>query len=83
MTEKSILTIKETVERSVARGMPITEYTLRRAIRSGAIPCRVVGKRYLIAWDNVVRWLMCDDSSDNVPIHTNETGGIRPVYADH
>lgn len=83
MTEKSILTIKETVERSVARGMPITEYTLRRAIRSGAIPCRVVGKRYLIAWDNVVRWLMCADSSDNVPIHTNEAGVIRPVLADH
>lgn len=67
MTEKSILTIKETVERAKARGMPISEYTLRRAIRSGAIPCRIIGKKYLIAWHNVERWLNCDDGADNIP----------------
>lgn len=66
MTEKSILTIKETVERAKARGMPISEYTLRRAIRSGAIPCRIIGKKYLIAWQNVERWLNCEDGADNI-----------------
>lgn len=67
MLEKSILTIQETVKRSQQLGMPITEYTLRRALRSGAIPCRVVGRKYLIAWENVERWLMCADGADNHP----------------
>lgn len=67
MIEKSILTIKETVERAEVRGMPISEYTLRRAIRSGAIPCRIVGRKYLIAWQNVEKWLTCADGADNIP----------------
>lgn len=62
---KTILTIGETVARAKECGMPITQYTLRKALRSGAIPCRIVGKKYLIAWDNVERWLMCSDGSDN------------------
>ena len=65
---KTILTISETVARAKECGMPITQYTLRRALRSGAIPCRIVGKKYLIAWDNVERWLMCLDGSDNIPL---------------
>ncbi len=65
---KTILTIGETVARAKECGMPITQYTLRKALRSGAIPCRIVGKKYLIAWDNVERWLMCSDGSDNGPL---------------
>lgn len=68
MDKKSILTIKETVERSHEEGMPITEYTLRRALKSGAIKCRIVGKKYLIAWENVERWFMCVDGQDNHPV---------------
>ena len=68
MPEKAILTIKETVERSQERGMPLSEYTLRRALRTGAIPCRVLGKKYLIAWQNVENWLMCADGADNAPV---------------
>lgn len=71
MTEKSILTIQETVARSRDKGMPISEYTLRRALRTGAIPCRTVGKKYLIAWENVERWLMCSDGADNRPAETS------------
>lgn len=67
MSEKSILTIQETVERSKERGMPISEYTLRKAIRTGAIPCRIVGKKYFIAWENVERWMTCADGADNTP----------------
>ncbi len=68
MPEKAILTIKETVERSQERGMPLSEYTLRRALRTGAIPCRVLGKKYLIAWQNVENWLTCADGADNAPV---------------
>lgn len=67
MPEKSILSIQETVERSRQRGMPVSEYTLRRALHTGAIPCRIVGRKYLIAWSNVERWLLCNDGADNLP----------------
>ena len=67
MPEKQILTIQETVSRAKQEGMPVSEYTLRRALRCGAIPCRTVGKKYLIAWKNVVKWLLCEDGQDNAP----------------
>ena len=67
MCEKSILSILETVERAKERGMPISEYTLRKALRTGAIPCRKIGSRYFIAWQNVERYLTCADGADNVP----------------
>lgn len=41
------------------------------------IPCRMVGKKYLIAWPNVVRWLMCEDGADNCPVI--DVPVIRPV----
>ena len=53
MVDKKILSIKETVEKAKDTGMSISEYTLRRAIKSGLIPHRKVGRTYLIAWENV------------------------------
>ena len=41
------------------------------------IPCRMVGKKYLIAWPNVVRRLMCEDGADNCPVI--DVPVIRPV----
>lgn len=80
MTEKQILTIQETVARAKREGMPVSEYTLRRALRCGAIPCRTVGKKYLIAWQNVVKWLMCEDGQDNTQADlTPASAGIRRV----
>ena len=78
---RQILTIQETVKRCKVTGYPISEYTLRRAVRSGSIPCRIVGKTYLIAWRNVERWLLCDDGQDNPPLETHDTGGgqIRKI----
>lgn len=38
---------------------------IRRAIRSGQLPCRIVGRTYLISWDNLVRWLNCVDGGDS------------------
>lgn len=56
-----IVNMKEAVQRAANCGIHLTEYTLRRAIRSGQLPCRIVGRTYLIAWDNLVRWLNCED----------------------
>ena len=63
---KQVLTIKETVARSKECGMPISEYTLRRALNKGAIPCRIVGRTYLILWSNVENWLLCKDGGDKI-----------------
>jgi len=62
-----ILNIRETLNRAQDQGIPISEYTLRRAIKSGAVPCRIVGRTYLISWSNVMRWLTCEDGADNAP----------------
>ena len=80
MAEKQILTIQETVFRAKQEGMPVSEYTLRRAIKSGALPCRIIGRTYLIAWSNVKRWLMCEDGQDNKPIALAPAAtGIRRI----
>lgn len=78
--EKQVLTISETVSRAKLEGFPISEYTLRRALRSGSIPCRTVGRKYLIAWQNVKRWLLCEDGQDNEPVDlAPATAGIRRI----
>lgn len=81
MSEKQILTIQETVTRTRQEGFPVSEYTIRRAVRSGAIPCRIVGKTYLIAWQNVKRWLLCEDGQDNAPVTPipSAAAGIRRI----
>ena len=60
-----IMNMKQAVQRAEENGIHMSEYTLRRAIRSGQLPCRIVGRTYLISWDNLVRWLSCEDGSDS------------------
>lgn len=60
-----VLKIKDAVARAKGNGMDISEYTLRRAIRSGQLPCRIIGKTYLISWQNLLNWATCADGCDN------------------
>ncbi len=60
-----ILKIRDAVIRARANGMDISEYTLRRAIHSGKLPCRIIGKTYLISWQNLIKWVTCEDGCDN------------------
>ena len=57
----SVMNIKQTVERATANGINISEYTLRRAIRQKQLPCKIVGRTYLISWDVFLRWVTCAD----------------------
>ena len=66
-----IQNIQDTLRSAHENGIPLTEYTLRRAIRSGALPCRIVGRTYFISWSNVMKWLMCEDGADNTPSPSN------------
>lgn len=62
-----IMNIQQTVQRAREEGIPLSSYTLRRAIRSKELPCRVVGKTYLILWSNVLKWLKCDEEFAHLP----------------
>lgn len=72
-----VLTIKEAVQRSKAEGMPVSEYTLRRIIKSGLVPIRRVGQKMLLYYPNLVRYLTCADGADNIPVVTAPTGVRR------
>lgn len=65
IVKRDVLNIKEASSRAKACGMNISEYTLRRIIRSGELPCRIVGRTYLISWEKLVAWATCADGCDN------------------
>lgn len=75
----NVVTVREAVQRAKADGMPVTEYTLRRWIKTGAIPVRNVGSKALLFYPNLVRFLQCEDGSDNPPPIEEEHYGIRRI----
>lgn len=74
----NVVTIREAVQRAKADGLPISEYTLRQWVRTGAIPTRKVGAKALLFYPNLVRYLQCEDGADNTPATVGATG-IRRV----
>ena len=75
----NVVTVREAVRRAKADGLPVTEYTLRRWIKTGAIPVRSVGAKALLFYPNLVRFLRCEDGSDNASSSQESTSGIRRV----
>lgn len=75
----NVVTIREAVQRAKADGLPVTEYTLRRWIKTGAIPVRNVGSKALLFYPNLVRFLQCEDGADNKPATVAAAPGIRRV----
>ena len=75
-----VLTVREAVRRSKTEGMPISEYTLRKVVKSGKVPVRQVGSKVLIYYPNLVRYLTCESGSDNAPEIT-VSFGVRRVDA--
>lgn len=63
----NVVTIREAVQRAKADGLPVSEYTIRRWVRTGAIPIRKVGQKVLLFYPNLVRYLQCEDGADNIP----------------
>lgn len=74
-----VVTVREAVKRAKQDGFPISEYTLRQWICTGAIPVRKVGKKNLIFYPNLVRYLQCEDGGDNKPATVTPFSGIRRV----
>lgn len=77
----NVVTVREAVQRAKADGLPVTEYTLRRWIKTGAIPVRSVGSKALLFYPNLVRFLQCEDGADNAPATVGAAQGIRRVDA--
>lgn len=75
----NVLTIREAVQRSKADGVPVSEYTLRHWVKSGAIPVRKVGQKVLLYYPNLLRYLQCEDGKDNQPATVAATPGVRRV----
>lgn len=74
-----VVTIREAVQRSKADGMPVSEYTLRHWVKSGAIPVRKVGQKVLLYYPNLLRYLQCEDGKDNQPAIVAAIPGIRRI----
>lgn len=75
-----VMTIREAAARAKAEGMPVSEYTLRRWVNTGAIPVRNAGHKKLLCYSNLVRYLRCEDGCDNAPAPVGEVG-IRRIEA--
>lgn len=75
----SVVTIREAVKRSKEDGMPVSEYTLRQWVKSGAIPVRKVGQKALLFYPNLIKYLQCEDSKPTPPAAMETTPGIRRI----
>ncbi len=64
----NIVTIREAVQRAKTDGMPISEYTLRQWVKSGAVPVRRIGQKALLYYPNLVRHLQCEGGTGDVPV---------------
>lgn len=70
-----VLTIREAVQRAKADGLPVSEYSLRRWIKSGQLPARRIGAKALLFYPNLVRFIQCDGQESQL----SDEPGIRRV----
>lgn len=75
----NVLTIREAVQRAKADGVPVSEYTLRHWVKTGAIPVRRIGQKVLLYYPNLVKYLQCEDSTNIMPATVVPTPGIRRI----
>ena len=75
----NVVTVREAVQLAKADGMPVSEYTLRHWIKSGAVPVRMIGQKALIYYPNLVKYLQCEDSTNTTPTTVVPTPAIRRV----
>ena len=66
-----VLKLREVGMRARSEGISISDYAIRKAVHEGQLPCRIIGKTFLISWDQFLRWITCTDNSDN-PLLTEE-----------
>lgn len=72
-----VVTVKEAVQRARSEGLPVSEFSLRRWIKTGAVPVRMAGSKMLLYYPRLVDFLTCADGGDNAPVAAVRT--IRRV----
>lgn len=72
-----VLTVREAVTRAKADGLPISEYTLRSWIRSGAFPVRKIGQKALVYYPSLVEFVQHPESQ----LQKQEVAKIRRLEA--
>lgn len=79
MAQSDINTVPKLAQRAKAEGLPISEYTIRRLIKTGAIPARFVGPKPLVSYAALVRYFSCEDGCDNASSALVVGTGIRRI----
>lgn len=74
-----VMTIREAVQRAKDEGVPITEYTLRQWVKTGAVPVRRIGKKVLLYYPNLVKYLQCETGEITTPPVATVLPGLRRV----
>ena len=72
-----VVSIREAVQRARSEGMPVSEFSLRRWIKTGAVPVRKAGNKMLLYYPRLVEFLTCADGGDIRPLQ--ESGKIRRI----
>lgn len=78
MAQSDINTVPKLAQRAKADGLPASEYTIRRLIKTGAIPARYIGPKPVASYSALVRYFSCMDGCDNAPV-TVAAPGIRRI----
>lgn len=79
MAESDINTVPKLAKRAKADGLPISEYTIRRLIKTGVIPARYIGPKPVASYSAIVRYFSCEDGCDNATATVAAAPGIRRV----
>lgn len=79
MTKSDINTVPKLAQRAKADGLPISEYTIRRLIKTGALPARYIGPKPVASYSALVRYFSCEDGCDNAPATVISATGIRRI----
>lgn len=77
MAAPDICTVPVLAKRAKADGLPISEYTIRRLIKTGILPARYIGPKAVVSYGSLLRYLSCADGCDNAPTEMVTGSGIR------
>lgn len=79
MTKSDIGTVPQHAKRAKAEGIPVSEYTIRRLIKQGIIPARYIGPKSVFSYAALMRYLSCEDGSDNAQATRAGSAAIRRI----
>ncbi len=77
MNVADVVTIRGAVQRAKSEGLPVAECAVRRWIKCGEIPHRKAGRKILLYYPHLIKYLQCADVEDDTPASTVKVSGIR------